>query len=68
MAKSAATTPTPAPLDARAAESLAFADAALNLAGHQVTDPVLRDLLERAARNEISGDEARDAMRRHIQG
>ncbi len=45
-----------------------FADAALALAGHQVTDPVLRTLMERVALNEITADEAVAAMRRHVQG
>lgn len=49
-------------------DKIAFADAALALAGHEVTDPVLRDLLERVARDEISGDEARALMRKHVQG
>ncbi|MFD2340930.1 hypothetical protein FGG90_09590 [Clavibacter tessellarius] len=54
--------------DARVREHLAFADAALALAGHEVTDPVLRTILERAARQEITGDEAIAEIRRHIQG
>lgn len=45
-----------------------FADAALALAGHEVTDPVLRELLEQVTREEISADEAVAAMRRHVQG
>ncbi|MBF4624738.1 hypothetical protein [Clavibacter sp. VKM Ac-2872] len=54
--------------DARAAESLAFADAALALAGHQVTDPVLLEISERAAREEITSEEAVAAIRRHVIG
>ncbi|MDO4043849.1 antitoxin VbhA family protein [Clavibacter michiganensis] len=54
--------------DARAADRLAFADAALALAGHEVSDPALRAILERAARHEITGDEAVAEIRRHIQG
>ncbi|AJW80594.1 hypothetical protein [Clavibacter michiganensis] len=54
--------------DARAAESLAFADAALALAGHQVTDPVLIEITERAAREEITSEEAVAAIRRHVVG
>lgn len=49
-------------------ERLAFADAALALAGHEVTDPVLRALMERVARGEMTGDDAVVAMRRHVQG
>ncbi len=52
--------------DAR--ERIAFADAALALAGHQVTDPYLNDLAARQARGELSGEEARQLGRRHIAG
>ena len=44
--------------EAAAAHAVAFADAALGLAGHEVTDPVLRELVWAVARGEISGDEA----------
>ena len=54
--------------DARVADRLAFADAALALAGHEVSDPALRAILERATRHEITGDEAVAEIRRHIQG
>ncbi|OUE18086.1 hypothetical protein BFL34_02839 [Clavibacter michiganensis] len=54
--------------DARIRDHLAFADAALALGGHEVTDPVLRAILERAARHEITADEAIAEIRRHIQG
>lgn len=46
---------------------IAFADAALALSGHQVTDPDVRDLLARVARDEITGDQAVSALRRHVQ-
>jgi len=49
-------------------DRLAFADAALALAGHEVTDPTLRGIVEAAARHELTGDEARAAIRRHVQG
>ena len=49
-------------------ERMAFADAALAVAGHEVTDPELRVILERQARHELTGDEARAAVRRHVQG
>ncbi|OJU45367.1 MAG: hypothetical protein BGN98_09310 [Microbacterium sp. 69-7] len=49
-------------------DRLAFADAALALAGHEVTDPTLRALMERVASNELTADEAVAAMRRHVQG
>lgn len=54
--------------EAEAADRLSFAQAALGAAGHEVTDPVLRELLARQARGEISGDEARELSRRHILG
>lgn len=47
---------------------VAFADAALALAGHQVTDPDVRDLMGRVAHDEMTGDQAVAALRRHIQG
>lgn len=59
-----ATRPAPAVVD----EHLAFADAALALAGHEVTDPALRSILGQQARHELTGDEARAAIRRHVQG
>jgi hypothetical protein len=52
----------------RAAESLAFADAALALAGCEVTDPVLLEITERAAREEITSEEAVAEIRRHVLG
>lgn len=51
-----------------AAERLAFADAALGAAGHEVTDPYLRDVLVRHAHGGITGDEARDLIRQHVLG
>lgn len=54
--------------DVRAAERTAFAEAALALAGHEVTDPALRVLAESAARHEISAEDAIAAARRHVQG
>lgn len=50
-----------------AEKHLAFAEAALALAGREVTDPVLRDLLERRARGEISAEEALAVARAHVQ-
>ncbi|TDX81064.1 MULTISPECIES: antitoxin VbhA family protein [unclassified Rathayibacter] len=49
-------------------QHLMFAEAALSLAGHEVTDPALLAIIERAARHELTGDEAVAAIRRHIQG
>lgn len=51
-----------------AEDRVAFADAALAVAGHQVTDPAVRDLMGRVARDEMTGDQAVAALRRHIQG
>lgn len=50
------------------ADRLAFSDAALALAGHEVTDPALRAIVERAAHSDLTGDEAVAAIRRHVQG
>lgn len=49
-------------------ERIAFADAALAVAGHQITDPVCRDILARVAHAEMTGDEAVTAIRRYVQG
>ena len=54
--------------DAAARDRIAFADAALAVAGHEVTDPAVRSLMSRVARNEMTGDQAVAALRRHIQG
>ncbi|WP_103064048.1 hypothetical protein [Actinomyces qiguomingii] len=54
--------------EAEVQERIAFADAALALAGHEVTDPFVRDLVIRVARGEMTGDEAVGVARRHIQG
>jgi hypothetical protein len=56
------------PAATRAADRVAFADAALALAGHEVTDPALRAIVEQVARDELTGDEAVAAIRRHVQG
>jgi len=47
---------------------LEFAAAALGLAGHQVTDPQLRRIIEQAARHEITTDEAITGIRQFVQG
>lgn len=62
------TTGTSTRTPAQVAGRLAYADAALALAGHEVTDEWSRNVLERAARHEISGDEAVAEIRRHFQG
>lgn len=56
------------PTEAEAQAALLCADPGLALAGHEVTDPVLRGLMDSVVRNEITGDEAVAAMRLHIQG
>lgn len=60
--------PAARPTQADVDDRVAFADAALALAGHEVTDPTLRGLMERVASNELTADEAVAAMRRHVQG
>ncbi len=50
-----------------ALEDMAFGDAALNLAGHVVTDPYLNELRYQAARGIITGDEARERGLAHIE-
>lgn len=50
------------------AEKLAFAKAALALAGHEVTDLALRNILEQQACGNLTGEQARAAIRKHVQG
>lgn len=44
--------------EAEAADRVAFADGVLGAAGHEVTDPQLREIGRRFAREEISIEEA----------
>lgn len=53
---------------AKADARIGFTDAALALAGHQIIDPAVRDLMGRVARDEMTGDQAVAALRRHVQG
>ncbi|WIY82564.1 hypothetical protein [Propionimicrobium sp. PCR01-08-3] len=55
-------------LSTDADEAMAFANAALALAGHEIADPYLNELFARQARGEISGDVARELGRKHILG
>jgi hypothetical protein len=66
MARSTAATDS-VDVEGDAERRIAFADAALALAGHQVSDPAVRSLMERVARHEVTGDQAVAALRRHIQ-
>ena len=50
------------------AEKLVFAKAALALAGHEVTDLTLRNILEQQAHGNLTGEQARAAIRKHVQG
>ena len=54
--------------DDDAAARLAFADAALALAGHEITNSALRDVVERAARRELTAEEAVALASRRVQG
>lgn len=49
-------------------ESLKFAEAGMNLAGHVITDPHLQKLLRQLAHHEISFEEYDAATTRHIMG
>lgn len=51
---------------ALAGEHMAFADAALRLAGHELTGSAVRGLMTRVARAELTGDEAVAALRRTL--
>ncbi|WP_029067976.1 hypothetical protein [Jonesia quinghaiensis] len=59
---------TPQFTEEQAAERLAFADAALGAAGHQVTDPYLNEITVQFARGEITIEEASELGDRHILG
>ena len=50
-----------------AKENQVFADAALALAGHHVTDPVLKDIVDQTAHHAVTADEAIAEIRRHVQ-
>ena len=50
------------------AEKLTFAKAALALAGHEITDLALCNILEQQACGNITGEQARAAIRKHVQG
>ena len=50
------------------AEKLVFAKAALALAGHEVTNLTLRNILEQQAHGNLTGEQARAAIRKHVQG
>src|SRR5690625_6344887 len=52
--------------DRAADEAVAFADAALGVAGHVVTDPMLRDLRYRVATGELTAEEAIRLGREHL--
>lgn len=49
-------------------DSILYADAALALAGHEVTDPALRALGEARIRGDVTGDEFRAEAKRRILG
>jgi hypothetical protein len=48
------------------ARHLSFADGALGAAAHEVTDPYLRELVERQVRGELTGEEARALGVRYV--
>ena len=52
--------------EAEVERAMTFADAALGVAGHEVTDPALRELSRSVARGELSGDEAVKRAVAHI--
>jgi hypothetical protein len=56
----------PAVDEAEVERRMSFADAALGAAGHEVTDPELRELRRRAIRGDMTTDEAIAAGLAHI--
>lgn len=61
-----ARTAAPAVDEAEVERRMSFADAALGAAGHQITDPTLRELRCRAIRGDMTTDEAISAGIAHI--
>ena len=49
-------------------EAIDFADAALALAGHEITDPTARDHMEAIATGEMTADEAVALLRERVLG
>lgn len=54
-------------IDEDVADRRAFADAALSLAGHEIVEPVLRAIVERAALHELTATDAVALARRRVQ-
>lgn len=55
-------------LDQDIRDRLALADAALGVAGHEVTDPAIRALATKVASGELTGDQAVQAAIKHVLG
>ena len=47
-----------------AVKSLSLADAALGAAGHEMSDPAIREIGARTARGEITADQAAEEIKR----
>lgn len=47
-------------------EAIAFADGASAAAGHQVTDPELREIIRRSYEGEITSDQAVELMKERV--
>lgn len=56
--------PDKAPTPEEIAETIDFVDGALGAAGHAVTDSRTRGLLVKQAAGELTGDEARELLRK----
>lgn len=56
------------PTEAEVKDSIMYADAALDLAGHRVTDPALRALGDARIRGDMTGDEFSAEAKRRIRG
>ncbi|MCL2467441.1 MAG: hypothetical protein FWF02_13890 [Micrococcales bacterium] len=46
---------------------IAFADAALGMAGHDLSDPVLRDILRQVVAGQITREQGAELARRHVE-
>ncbi|WP_157078893.1 antitoxin VbhA family protein [Herbiconiux solani] len=64
----ARTSPSVAESETEIERRMAFGDAALGAAGHEVSDPELRAISRRVAAGEITGDEAAALVRTQLLG
>lgn len=54
--------------EAKVREHMAFVDAAMAVAGHEVKDPCVRNLTERVLKHEITAEQELELAKPHILG